>query len=345
MPRISELNGTGFPTLDHEFPTEHAGESVKLTIAQVRALMGFLATEVGYNAGTVAEALDDLASGKVGVSEYTAAINSKMNNLLYTPGGAPLDSGFNDIVSPGPAPRLARSATGGSFTAEAPTLDDYYYVLVFEFGGNLVQVAFPYLGGAGRNCYFRARMAGTWSAWQGLVNSASLITNGTFADARIPNLNASKVTAGRFDPARLPVKLEGIVADTRPRFSASKASQQTGIGNGKVTFTNEVFDVGGHYDTANSRWTPPAGTYKIGARVLLTGVTDQGAYVLTIHKNGIAWASNQIRASSASGESIPVEDLVESNGTDYWEVFLLAGSGTANVEATYRYSAFYGYEV
>ncbi|XAI96527.1 putative tail fiber protein [Microcystis phage Mae-JY35] len=140
-------------------------------------------------------------------------------------------------------------------------------------------------------------------------------------------------------------KLAGIVANTRPRFSAAKSTQQTGVGNDKLTFSAEVFDIGGHYDTALSRWTPPAGTYKIGARVLLSSLTDQLAYVLSIYKNGAAWASNQIRASGASGESALVEDLVESNGTDYWEVFLTAGSGTANVEATYRYSAFYGYEV
>lgn len=46
MPRISQLPGTAFPTLEHQIPSSKDGESQKLTISQIRALMNFKALEI-----------------------------------------------------------------------------------------------------------------------------------------------------------------------------------------------------------------------------------------------------------------------------------------------------------
>lgn len=142
-------------------------------------------------------------------------------------------------------------------------------------------------------------------------------------------------------------KLAGIVANTRPRFSAAKSVQQTGVSNATVTFPAEVFDIGGYYDTATSRWTPPAGIYKIGARALLSGAIAAGAsYTLSIFKNGVAgFGRNQVRAAGAGGFSILVEDIVESNGTDYWEINLATSGAAINVEPAFQWTSFYGYEI
>lgn len=324
MPRISELNGTGFPTLGHEFPTEYAGESVKLTIAQVRALMEFLATEIGYNAGTVAEALDDLASGKVDISEYTAALAEKLDKAGDTMTG---ELAFNKSL--GTSNRLIDLMQGyGIFSDNTGigTANNRLWLNGPEAGEVVV-----------------GPRAGAEKLAKMTLRSSSLVRNAGAGDQKI--LDAADI--GALVQA-YSAKLAGIVANTRPRFSAAKSVQQAGISNATVTFPTEVFDIGGYYDTATSRWTPPAGTYKIGARVLLSGSIAAGtSYTLSIYKNGGAsiFARNQIRAASTGGFSILVEDLVESNGTDTWEINLQSGGASINVEPAYAVSAFYGYEV
>lgn len=65
MPRISELNPTAFPNLGHEFPASRDGETVKLTVAQVRALMAFAANEITAPGDlTVEQVLTALANDK-----------------------------------------------------------------------------------------------------------------------------------------------------------------------------------------------------------------------------------------------------------------------------------------
>lgn len=74
MPKISELPTTNFPSLDHMFPTERAGESHRLTLGQVRDLLDYLASEIGFGDITVEEALNALASGKVGTDDFASAM-------------------------------------------------------------------------------------------------------------------------------------------------------------------------------------------------------------------------------------------------------------------------------
>lgn len=80
MPRISEFNPTAYPSLEHEFPAEKDGENHRLSIAQVRALMQFAASEIStdWEGLTVQQILTALETDKAEKS-YT---DGQINDLL-----------------------------------------------------------------------------------------------------------------------------------------------------------------------------------------------------------------------------------------------------------------------
>lgn len=93
MPKISELNPTDFPKLEHMFPVELNGESNHLTISQVRAILLYSAAEVSFQTGvTVEQALNDLISGKANASDVAAALAD-----IYTKSQS--DSNLNAAVT------------------------------------------------------------------------------------------------------------------------------------------------------------------------------------------------------------------------------------------------------
>ncbi len=62
--------------------------------------------------------------------------------------------------------------------------------------------------------------------------NASKITAGTFVDARIPNLNASKVTSGTLNQMRVPFESPGQIGSTTPgtgKFSAIEVTGTVGV--------------------------------------------------------------------------------------------------------------------
>lgn len=130
----------------------------------------------------------------------------------------------------------------------------------------------------------------------------------------------------------------------RVSFNAGKGGvSQTGLSNGLVTFTSEIWDIGGYYDAANSRFTPPAGKYRLSVRMLVqTSIADASNYVGKITKNGVDWAMTQVRSSGTGAISILVTDIVDANGTDYFEVAFLSGSGPNDINGLYTYAAFSG---
>ena len=111
----------------------------------------------------------------------------------------------------------------------------------------------------------------------------------------------------------------------------------------KVTFDSETFDTANKYDHAtNYRYTPAAGKYLLTARIGMTAKNDQHNIIL-IKKNGTTHSQGGITTydSNNSGDAhvMNLITIVDSNGTDYWEVWYthqwgsarsLDGSGGAN---------------
>jgi hypothetical protein len=115
----------------------------------------------------------------------------------------------------------------------------------------------------------------------------------------------------------------------RAAFAADKNGSDQTFGAAtltKITMTNEVFDVGGFYDAANSKWTPPAGKIRIDATLWLSSSGAMTEGEIRIRKNG-----SDLRAifvnPTVSSLVLSMEDV--ANGTDFYEMF-----ASGNVGAT-----------
>lgn len=134
-------------------------------------------------------------------------------------------------------------------------------------------------------------------------------------------------------------------------FSAHKnATNQTGVPANnasavKITFGTEVFDIGGYYDAANSRWTPPAGIIHLTVSAYLSvNSVDQAQSLLAIYKNGALYKYVAIsNASGALGTVLNGSCTDEANGTDYYEAwFNKGGAGDGTIGGGTAYTWFQG---
>lgn len=111
-----------------------------------------------------------------------------------------------------------------------------------------------------------------------------------------------------------------------------------------VTFSTEEFDVGNYYNPTNSRWTPPAGIYRVSLQVRMdSGIADTGTIVVAIFKNGVISATNTAKQSGSGAISAGVAALIQFNGTDYISAFAFGtGAGTKVVSGMPAYTQFSG---
>jgi hypothetical protein len=118
----------------------------------------------------------------------------------------------------------------------------------------------------------------------------------------------------------------------RACFSAHKNnSDQTGITANtftKLTFGTEAFDVGGCFDTTNARWTPPAGKVRLsGGFYVASGGGTSGLVLACLYKNG-SLMKQFIFGASAAAQAGFFTAVDAANGTDYYEFFCYAPSGS-----------------
>lgn len=135
-----------------------------------------------------------------------------------------------------------------------------------------------------------------------------------------------------------------------PCFRANKnGTDQTGILSAtltKLTFTTEVFDIGGFYDAANSKWIPPAGRFWIGCTVDMTaGAVDQAFSFIQLYKNGSGHLVGAVQASSGTGDcGLTGAWVVDSDGNDEFEIYIRGGgAGDKTVTGNVAYSYFQGH--
>lgn len=125
------------------------------------------------------------------------------------------------------------------------------------------------------------------------------------------------------------------LAYTKPHVYSFKANKngtdQTGIASAtdtKLTFGTELWDTGGWYDTATSRYTPLiAGNYRFKINALISAnVVDQAQCAAIIYKNGGVAGQNIIHASGSAAITVAVDALISMNGTtDYVEAYVYGG--------------------
>jgi len=133
-------------------------------------------------------------------------------------------------------------------------------------------------------------------------------------------------------------------------FAHKNGTSQTGITPStftKLTATTERNDAGGYYDSANSKYVPPAGAVFLGAAIVATSNFTVGQVcAVDIFKNGarIMQASAYATGTGVSQSSVYVGGFDTCNGTDYyeWYCWVQAASGTVTIDGGEAVSFFTG---
>lgn len=184
-----------------------------------------------------------------------------------------------------------------------------------------------------------------------VVPADNSITNTKLADVPTGTIKG-RVSAGTGDPQDLTASQVNILLrPVKISFRAHKnGTNQTGIASGtptKMTFGTEDWDDGGYYDVTTSRFTPPAGKYRLSCSLLTAGgAVDQAVYGPLIYKNGVQLSVSYFSWSGAINSSAVLTDLVSANGTDYFEIYFEAfGAGTKSIDGAVARTYFSGEQV
>lgn len=134
----------------------------------------------------------------------------------------------------------------------------------------------------------------------------------------------------------------------RTSFNVNKnAVAQTGIATltaTKITFGTEGHDYGGYFDTALSRWTPPASPIRLSAFVQGNGFTASTLATLLLYKNGVVFARvNQTVTAAGTLETLGITACDVANGSDYYELYIYGTTaGSITVFGTVAETQFSG---
>jgi hypothetical protein len=98
----------------------------------------------------------------------------------------------------------------------------------------------------------------------------------------------------------------------------------------KVPFATASINVGGFFNGTLNRWTPPEGTYDVGAYVHIAGVEANTRVAISLRLNGSTVLSEMWLGSGNNlNQTVMTRTIVALNGTDYIEVFAKAEGTTS----------------
>jgi hypothetical protein len=133
-------------------------------------------------------------------------------------------------------------------------------------------------------------------------------------------------------------------------FVANLSANQTGIASATSTviaWDTAPLDVGGHFDTANHRWQPPAGLVLMSAQIRIqSGLINAGTLgFIQLRKNGVVIRNAQVvEPVNNSQMVIGITVVDQANGTDAYDtcVFTTTTSGTYDVAGAATAAYFQG---
>lgn len=293
-------------------------------------------TPAGNIAATdVQAAINELDTEKIAIAGHTA--NSVVGRASNSSGGsADIAAGTNDRF-------LAQTSNALSFV---------------QLTNGMVPtntVGLDKLVNASAQYNIMSRTTAAAGAWEQKASSAdvfSVLGAANFAAIRtLLSLGAAALLGVATDTETRAMASSSVLITpanlaSRTAFHANKnATNQTGIATGtftKITFTNEVFDVGGFYDGANSKFAPtPVGKYRLTGKLRCTGATVSTVGVVSIFKNGVRHLDIQGFDVGVSGFfGAGGTAIVDNDGNDEFEIYysgVTAGTITADgtVEQTY----------
>jgi hypothetical protein len=146
--------------------------------------------------------------------------------------------------------------------------------------------------------------------------------------------------------------LTGI--NNTPAFLAQKPNSAQSISQNsttKVTFTDEIYDSDGTYDTSNSRFTPGvAGKYCISAQVGFENMSDATYVQVYLYVNGSELNSRSMGLNVNGADT--TQDLffnftytVNASATDYYEIYARHSNGSSRDTTKQQQVYFQAYRI
>ena len=146
--------------------------------------------------------------------------------------------------------------------------------------------------------------------------------------------------------------LTGI--NNTPAFLAQKPNSAQSISQDsttKVTFTDEIYDSDGTYDTSNSRFTPGvAGKYCISAQVGFENMSDATYCQVYLYVNGSELNSRSMGLNVNGADT--TQDLffnftytVNASATDYYEIYARHSNGSSRDTTKQQQVYFQAYRI
>ena len=158
---------------------------------------------------------------------------------------------------------------------------------------------------------------GTYNATTGVL-ARTIVFESTNGGAKVSFPAGTKVV----ECAPVGSRMLTLDGPSRAVICATKAGVDQAVSAAaKLTFSATDFNDGGFFSAVDSRFTPPAGKYRLSATfgVVLPSARSQ---TIEIRKNGTAIARGRAYAGSGSFTVNPtVTRVVEANGTDYFEAW------------------------
>jgi hypothetical protein len=122
------------------------------------------------------------------------------------------------------------------------------------------------------------------------------------------------------------------LALTERAFHAYRSTAQTIVNSQEVVFDSETVDIGGYYDTATGRYTPPVGRYMLYAALTLDGATlaNNTAHGLVVLKNGSTTTPSlgtlHMRKTFTQNRTVSFGFMVnQTSASDAWSIMARSG--------------------
>lgn len=169
----------------------------------------------------------------------------------------------------------------------------------------------------------------------------------------LTHLNGS-IRTGTDDPNFLPGNSPGMEdgggrLDYGPRFSVHRNFVDYTITAGAWNFiplATPAYNLGGAYDTTNSRFLPRAGVVSMRAAVTFTaGLVDGALMGISIFKNGVEFKTvlGVVNGTGFQSMQISIEDV--ANGTDAYQVYARSdGGANKTVHGSSAWTWFIGHQ-
>ena len=105
-----------------------------------------------------------------------------------------------------------------------------------------------------------------------------------------------------------------------------------------VLNTVRTGNAGGWYNASTGRFTPPAGRYFISVQLSCSNSGAAVTVTTELRKNGVLYAYNIDGSTTGLWAQPSVQVTVDSNGTDYWELW--GNSNSSSTSASGHFTAF-----